>query len=100
MSFTTFATFIGSLFIAFSINAADLIGKIVGVSDGDTATMLVDYPNGKLTVKIRVAQIDAPEKAQPWGQKSKHALSDMIYGKTIRAQVETKDRYGRVVANL
>ena len=97
---TSLAIFICGFFISLNVFAKDLEGKIVGVSDGDTATMLVEAPNGKLTVKIRLAQIDAPEKAQPWGQKSKQALSDLIDGKTIRAEVETKDRYGRVVANL
>ena len=97
---TSLAIFICGLFISLNLLAKDLEGKIVGVSDGDTATMLVESPNGKLTVKIRLAQIDAPEKSQPWGQKSKQALSDLIYGKTIRAEVETKDRYARVVANL
>lgn len=94
------AVFAVCLFFGAVANASDLVGKIVGVSDGDTATMLIDAPTGKLTVKIRLAQIDAPEKAQPWGQKSKQALSDLIFNKVIRAQVETKDRYGRVVANL
>lgn len=97
---TSLTTFLCGLFISLNVLAKDLEGKIVGVSDGDTATMLVEAPNGKLTVKIRLAQIDAPEKSQPWGQKSKQALSDLIYNKTIRAEVETKDRYGRVVANL
>lgn len=100
MKFKVVAAFICGLFITLSVNATDLVGKIVGVADGDTVTMLIDEPSGKQTVKIRVAQIDAPEKAQPWGQKSKQELSDLVYGKTIRAQVETKDRYGRIVANL
>lgn len=97
---TPFAIFLCGFFISLNVLAKDLEGKIVGVSDGDTATMLVEADSGKITIKIRLAQIDAPEKAQPWGQKSKQALSDLIYGKTIRVQVETKDRYGRVVANL
>lgn len=101
MSYTTsLAIFICGLFISVNVSAKDLEGRIVGVSDGDTATMLVEADSGKLTVKIRLAHIDAPEKSQPWGQKSKQALSDLIYAKTIRVQVETDDRYGRVVADL
>lgn len=83
MKFISLAAFAGSVFIALSAQAADLIGKVVGVADGDTITLLLDAPAGKLNVKIRVAQIDPPEKAQPWGQKSKQALSDLIYGKTF-----------------
>lgn len=97
---TSLATFLCGLFISLNVLAKDLEGKIVGVSDGDTAIMLIEQPNGKLTVRIRLAHIDTPEKDQPWDQKSKQALYDLIYGKTIRAEIETKDRYGRVVANL
>lgn len=89
--------------LIFNANAADaqsITGKVVGVADGDTITILIDSRAGKETVKIRLAQIDAPEKTQPWGQKSKQALSDLVYNKIIRADVETKDRYGRYVANL
>lgn len=93
---------IAASFVGVSANAQsqDIVGKVVGVADGDTVTMLIDNQGSKETVKIRLAQIDAPEKAQPWGQKSKQALSELVYNKTIRADVETKDRYGRYVANL
>jgi len=71
-------------------------GRVVGISDGDTITLLVD----KNTYKIRLAQIDTPEKKQPFGMKSKKILSDLIYKKDVRAQVETVDRYDRSVADI
>lgn len=71
--------------------------KIVGVSDGDTATCLLD---DKTQIKIRLAQIDAPESGQDFGQVSKHALSDMIYGRVVSLKISTTDRYGRTVAEV
>jgi len=71
-------------------------GKVVGISDGDTITLLID----KTTYKIRLAQIDTPERKQPYGSKSKRVLSDLIFGKEIKVKIETIDRYGRYVADV
>jgi endonuclease YncB( thermonuclease family) len=49
-------------------------GKVVGVSDGDILTVLV---SGHQT-KVRLAEIDAPEKGQPFGERSKQSLSDLV----------------------
>ena len=73
---------------------ADLQGRVVGISDGDTFTLLT-VENQQ--VKIRLAQIDAPESGQPYGKRSKQALSGLIYGEDVWVQVETTDRYGRTV---
>ena len=51
-------------------------------------------------VKIRLAEIDAPEKDQPYGMKAKQALSALCISKTVRAVVVDHDRYGRTVARL
>jgi hypothetical protein len=51
-------------------------------------------------VKIRLAEIDAPEKRQPFGQRAKQSLSDLVYGKQVMVKQETKDRYGRVVSRM
>lgn len=72
-----------------------LIGKVVGVTDGDTITVLV---TGHDQVKVRLANIDAPEKAQPFGQRSKQALSDLAFGKVIECNQSSLDRYGRTIA--
>ncbi|MCX8084960.1 MAG: thermonuclease family protein [Calditerrivibrio sp.] len=74
-----------------------LNGKVVGVSDGDTITVLLQ---GNKPVKVRLAQIDAPEKNQDFGQKSKQSLSDMIYMKDVTVKVWDQDRYGRVVGQV
>lgn len=66
-----------------------------GVHDGDTIT--VRCGEGE-QIKIRFAEIDAPELRQPFGQASKQALSDLIFGKDVDIQAQTVDRYGRTVA--
>lgn len=71
-----------------------LAHTVVGVADGDTLTML---DNGR-PVKIRLANIDAPEKAQAYGQRAKQSLSDLCYGKDASYQAVDVDRYGRTVA--
>ncbi len=74
--------------------ARTLTGRVVGVSDGDTLTLLVD----RKQYKIRLAQIDAPEKNQPFGQRSRQSLAELAYGRTVDAEVATEDKYGRLVA--
>ena len=72
-------------------------GRVIGVHDGDTVTLLIA---GNQQLKIRLAQIDAPELDQPFGQQSKQSLSDMVFNKTIKVDKETTDKYGRTVGTL
>lgn len=74
-----------------------LSGKVVGVKDGDTIVVLTA---DKRSFDVRFAQIDAPEKAQPFGKKSKESLSSMVYGKAVDVLVETQDKYGRTVGTV
>ena len=50
--------------------------------------------------KIRLAGIDAPEKGQPFGQRSKEALSNAVFGKTVAVEWDKVDRYGRIVGKI
>ena len=87
-----------SLFFAVTtLQAATLSGRVVGVADGDTITIL-DSSNTQY--KIRLAGIDAPEKKQPFGNVSKKSLSDMVYGKQISVDYNKQDRYGRTVGKV
>ena len=70
---------------------------VVGIADGDTLTVLC---NGNEQVKIRLAEIDAPEKKQPFGNRSRQSLSDMCFKKQAEIKPQTKDRYGRTVAGV
>jgi micrococcal nuclease len=71
--------------------------KVVSVADGDTFTGL-DSQNRQ--IKVRLHGIDAPEKAQPFGNVARKDLGDLIQGKIVEVQQVDKDRYGRVVANV
>ena len=71
--------------------------QVFGVSDGDT--IKVRCGEGK-QVTIRLSGIDAPEKAQPYGQRSKEALSGLCYQVQATITPKTKDRYGRTVADV
>lgn len=80
-----------------SLQAADLEGTVVGVSDGDTITVL---DADKTQHKVRLAGIDAPEKGQDFGRRSKENLSDLVFGKAVRIEWSKEDRYGRKVAKV
>ncbi len=88
-----------SLLILFTcnLNAATLQGKVINVADGDTITVLDD---NKTKHKIRLQGIDAPEKAQPYGQKSKQSLNQWVHGQTVTVDFQKKDKYGRTVGKV
>jgi len=77
--------------------AQSLVGRVVRVSDGDTVTLLID---GRIQQKIRLAGIDAPEKAQPFGDRAKQRLSALVYGKTVTVVGAKQDRYSRLIAKI
>jgi micrococcal nuclease len=83
------------LLATFLIAADPLTGKVVKVTDGNTLTVLVD----RQEIKIRLNAIDAPERGQDFGQKSKEALADLVFGKEVRIETHGKDRYGRTIGD-
>ncbi|MEN3111347.1 thermonuclease family protein [Uliginosibacterium paludis] len=78
------------------VAAADFSGKVVGVSDGDTLSVM----RRGTAVKVRIAGIDAPERNQPWGQQSKQALASTVFGRTVEIDQRKKDRYGRTLGRV
>jgi endonuclease YncB( thermonuclease family) len=82
------------LLLSSPIAAATLTGRVVGVTDGDTIKLLV---GGRSEYKVRLGEIDAPESGQPFGQKSKRMLSDLVFNRTVSVRVTDVDRYGRSV---
>lgn len=78
-------------------NAATLVGQVVGVTDGDTITLL---DASQVQYKIRLSGIDAPEKKQAFGNASKKSLSDLVYGKVVSVNWDKQDRYGRTVGKV
>lgn len=82
---------------SFSVSANTLVGRVVGVTDGDTVTVLDEQ---RQQHKIRLAGIDAPEKSQAFGTRSKQNLSDAVFGKTVSVEWNKMDRYGRIVGKI
>jgi endonuclease YncB( thermonuclease family) len=76
---------------------ADYSARVVGISDGDTITVLTAE---KKQVKIRLHGIDAPEAGQPFGTRAKQLASQLAFGKTVTIKERDKDRYGRTVADV
>jgi len=76
--------------------AAEFSGKAIAVLDGDT--LLVQ--RGGKPVKVRLAEMDAPEKAQPYGAASQKSLAELVMGQQIRVAVHAVDNYGRLIATV
>lgn len=77
--------------------AETITGHVIGVSDGDTITVL---DADRQQHKIRLQGIDAPEKKQPFGQRSKENLSRLVFNKEVRVEWEKRDRYKRIVGKV
>ena len=74
---------------------ADFTGSIIGITDGDTVTVL----HGGVPIKIRLAGVDTLEShGQAFGIVSKQNLSRLLFKRTVRVEEQTVDRYGRTVA--
>lgn len=69
-------------------------GKVIGVSDGDTITVLRESK----PERIRLYGVDAPEQGQDFSAAAKKFTSDMVFGKIVDVAPMDKDRYGRTVA--
>jgi len=90
--------------VAFSVNlpapvfgAEVFTGRVVAVLDGDTLDVL---QAGNVVRRVRMAEIDAPEKAQAFGSRSKLSLSGICFSKQAQVQVIDTDRYGRTVGRV
>ncbi len=73
------------------------IWRVVGVTDGDSITCLTPE---KQQVKIRMNAIDAPERGQPFGNRAKQALSDLVFGKDVEVEDLGTDKYKRTIGRV
>jgi len=85
------------IFATFTAQAGTFAGKVVGVHDGDTITVLAA---GNREFKIRLLAIDTPEDGQAFGDKAKQALSQKVFGKVVQVHWEKQDNYGRTLAHI
>lgn len=72
-----------------------ITGLVVSVYDGDTVTMSVTTKDGY--IKVRLAEIDAPERDQPGGALAKAVLAYLVMAKEVTVYQTNIDRYGRLV---
>lgn len=82
------------------MGAATLLCLVVAIADGDTLTARCGEPDAFYQVKVRLAEIDAPEKAQPFGDRSRQHLAALCFRKAAHIRPQTTDRYGRTVARV
>ena len=77
--------------------ANTLQGKAIHISDGDTLIVMNEQHH---KYRVRLANIDCPEKRQPWGNKAKRALADLVGNRPVRVEWEKTDRYGRLIGTV
>jgi endonuclease YncB( thermonuclease family) len=85
-----------ALALATAANAESVPGRVVAIHDGDTLTLLV----AKHQVKVRLADIDAPELKQAFGTRSRQSLAALCFNQEARLETAGKDRYGRTIATV
>ncbi|WCX78433.1 thermonuclease family protein [Pseudomonas aeruginosa] len=85
------------LFTALPVAAESIDCRVIGLADGDTFSCLTAH---KDQVRVRLAEIDAPELKQPYGNRARQALSDLVFGKDVTLHIQDLDRYGRTVARV
>jgi endonuclease YncB( thermonuclease family) len=79
-----------------SAAAAELLGKVVSIQDGDTLNVLVD----RKQVRVHLVDIDAPEKKQAFGNRSRQSLAELCAGKQARVLDQGQDRYSRTLGRV
>lgn len=83
--------------LPFSAVAESVPCQVVGIADGDTLTCLAaDHQR----MKVRLNQIDAPERGQAFGQAARRKLADLVHGRTVMLETDGTDRYGRTIAQV
>lgn len=80
--------------------SAALLCLVVAIADGDTLTARCGDPGAYEQVKVRLAEIDAPEKTQPFGNRSRQSLAELCFQQQARISPISTDRYGRTVARV
>jgi micrococcal nuclease len=82
--------------MAFSVSAETISGYVVGITDGDTLTLLVD----RTQIKVRLTEIDTPVRNQDWGSRATQALAEKVFNKDVQVESSGYDRYDRLLERI
>ena len=75
--------------------------RVTAVFDGDTLEVVRELGDGETKrERVRLAGIDAPERGQPWSRRAREALSRKAFGKAVRINAVSRDRFGRTVGEV
>ena len=84
------------LCLAKAVSAAEFVGRVVAIADGDTLTVLASREQ----IKVRLSDIDAPERKQPFGARSRQSLAELCGTREATVLEGGKDRYGRTLGRV
>lgn len=85
------------LITAMSASAESFGCRVIGIADGNTFSCRTNVGE---RLRVRLAEIDAPELKQPYGSQARQALSDHIFGKNVMLEVKGRDGLGRTLARV
>jgi micrococcal nuclease len=76
--------------------AQEFAGRVVGVTDGDTLTVL----HARHPETVRLQGVDAPEKRQAYGERAKRFTADLAFDRTVTVRTTGRDRNGRLLGEV
>jgi endonuclease YncB( thermonuclease family) len=82
------------------MSGAALLRLVIAISDGNTLTARCEVRGDAQNIVVRLSQIDAPERGQPWGDRSRQHLAAMCFKRSAAVHEEGHDRYQRMVARV
>ena len=87
---------------AIPVMAATMHGVVIVVIDGDTVLFKPDHYGAasRAFLKIRLADIDAPERDQPYGDAARHAVTTLVLNQQVELTTVATDAYGRTIARV
>jgi len=88
--------------LAGGAGAAPVAGVVFTVIDGDTVLFKPEHysPGSRAFLKVRLADIDAPEQDQPHGEAATRALSALLLNQRVEVDSVAIDTYGRTIAHI
>jgi micrococcal nuclease len=82
--------------LAGPVAAEEFVGRVVGVTDGDTLTVL----RARQAERVRLQGVDAPEKRQAYGERAKRFTADLAFDRTVTVRTTGRDRNGRLLGEV